>query len=84
MLTYKIFDNFLKELLKLPPKYIIKEADRLDNLAFNCEFLISAIKTIESTNIEIYYTGQVSHFFISSHNTNYPITHVIMPIVMNN
>lgn len=60
------------------------ESNVIGNLALNCEFLITALKTIDSLNVELYYTGQVSHFFICNHNTNYPITHVIMPIVMNN
>lgn len=54
------------------------------NIAINCEFLINAIKTIDSVNVELYYTGHVSHFFVCSHGTNNPITHVIMPIVMSN
>jgi DNA polymerase III subunit beta len=51
------------------------------NLAINYEFFIHAIKTIDSTNIELYYTGQTSHFFVCSHNTQNLIIHVIMPIV---
>ena len=60
------------------------ESTVIGSLSLNCEFLIAALKTIDSINVELYYTGQVSHFFVSSHNTNYPLTHVIMPIVMNN
>ncbi len=60
------------------------ESNVIGSLSLNCEFLISALKTIDSTNVELYYTGQVSHFFISNHNTNYPLTHIIMPLSTNN
>jgi DNA polymerase-3 subunit beta len=64
-------------------EHLIVEGNINGCLFMNCEFLISAIKTIESNNIEIFYTGEVSHFFISSHNEICSIIHVIMPIVMN-
>lgn len=50
----------------------------------NCEFLMNAIKTIESNNIILYYTGEISHFFITNEHEFLSITHVIMPIIMNN
>jgi DNA polymerase-3 subunit beta len=63
---------------------ILIESNVIGSLSLNCEFLIAALKTIDSINVELYYTGQVSHFFITNYNTNYLLTHVIMPIVMNN
>jgi DNA polymerase-3 subunit beta len=54
------------------------------NLSMNCEFLINAIKTLDTQNIELYYTGHVSHFFICSHGGNNTVIHVVMPIVMSN
>lgn len=65
-------------------EHIGVESIVVGNIAMNCEFLINAIKTIDSSHIELYYTGHVSHFFVCSHGDNYPLVHVIMPIVMSN
>lgn len=47
----------------------------------NCDFLINAIKYINNENIYIYYTGHISHFFVSNEENS--ITTVIMPIIIN-
>lgn len=48
------------------------------SLALNCDFLISALKTIPSNAVAIYYTGHISHFFICSEDKS--VIHVAMPL----
>ncbi|OED45534.1 hypothetical protein AB836_01420 [Rickettsiales bacterium (ex Bugula neritina AB1)] len=42
----------------------------------NCNFLISSIKTLKNKELELIYTGNLSHFFLRNND----IIHVIMPI----
>jgi len=63
-------------------EHLVIEGNVNGCLYINCEFLIGAIRTINSDNIEILYTGEVSHFFVSSYEDG-AIVHVFMPIRIN-
>jgi DNA polymerase-3 subunit beta len=57
---------------------IIIESTVNGSLALNCDFLISALKTINSNTVALYYTGHISHFFICSEDKS--VIHVSMPL----